>query len=214
MREGLLEELKALDDLRGRVDVKGSAVFGGEGCEVDSVAMKETVAVGKGAGGGLGGSDLLSQSLEALCWKGVGRFRDDDPGDEVDDGADAGEDDQQCSDDADEAKVPAIVEGQACANSGNHTVVSRARELTGVGIVARWGWSGGRDGGTTGGAEAGGRVDFIATPNAKHKRLRELLFCHSETAAYRKEESVGLKHCVFSMIRLVQKTTMTVLLVP
>ncbi len=50
--EGVLEELEALRDLLGRVDVERSTVLCGEGCEIGFVAVKETVAVGKGTGAG------------------------------------------------------------------------------------------------------------------------------------------------------------------
>ena len=46
--EGLLEELEALGDLLGRVDVEGSAVFFGEVGEIGCVAVKGAVAVGEG----------------------------------------------------------------------------------------------------------------------------------------------------------------------
>jgi hypothetical protein len=46
----LLEELVAMGDLLGRVDVEGGAVFGGEGGEVDSVAVEEAVAIDEGTG--------------------------------------------------------------------------------------------------------------------------------------------------------------------
>ena len=50
--EGLLEELEALRDLLGGVDVERSAVLCGEGREIGFVAVKETVAVGEGTGAG------------------------------------------------------------------------------------------------------------------------------------------------------------------
>ncbi len=81
MSEGLLEELIALGDLLGGVDVEGRAVFACEGCEVCSVAVERTVAVREWTGIGRGGGDLFLQNLEALCWKCVGLFGNDDPGD-------------------------------------------------------------------------------------------------------------------------------------
>ena len=44
------EELVAMADLLGRVDVERSAVLGGEGVEVGSVAVQGAVAVGEGTG--------------------------------------------------------------------------------------------------------------------------------------------------------------------
>jgi hypothetical protein len=48
--EGMLEELEALEDVLRGVDVERSAVLGGEGGEVGSVAVESSVAVGKRAG--------------------------------------------------------------------------------------------------------------------------------------------------------------------
>ena len=48
-REGLLEELEALGDLLGGVDVEGRAVFSGEAGKVDSVTVEGAVAIDKGA---------------------------------------------------------------------------------------------------------------------------------------------------------------------
>jgi hypothetical protein len=81
-------------------------------------------------------------TLQVLYWKGVGCFGDDDPGDEVCDGSDAGEESDERSDDADDVEVPAVVESEAGADSGDHAVVAGARELGGVWIVARWRWGG------------------------------------------------------------------------
>jgi len=50
MREGVFEELKALGDLFGGVDVEGGSVFGGESSKVGSVAVEEAIAVGEGTG--------------------------------------------------------------------------------------------------------------------------------------------------------------------
>jgi hypothetical protein len=66
-------------------------------------------------------------NLEALRWKGVGGFGDDDPCDEVGDSADSGENNRERGDDANEVEVPAVVKGKASADSGNHAVVARAR---------------------------------------------------------------------------------------
>jgi hypothetical protein len=61
-----LEKLEALGDLFGGVDVEGSSMFGGEGGEVDSVAVKGAVAVSEGAGICLGSGDLFGQDLEPI----------------------------------------------------------------------------------------------------------------------------------------------------
>ena len=117
---------------------------------------------------------------ETLCWEGVGGFGDDDPGDEIGDGADAGEEGDERSDDADEIEVPTVVEGEAGADSGDHAVVARAGELVGVRIEA--------------GGGGGGAAEMVA-PQAGQKReegsivcrtvnrtwsLREILFCHRD----------------------------------
>ena len=118
---------------------------------------------------------------EALCWQGVGGFGDDDPEDEIRDGADAGEQGHERCDDADDGDVPTIVESEAGADSGDHAVVARARELVGIGIIARWRRRGCGDSGSAGGAEAGGWVDLFAALGTEHVGLRTLLFCHRET---------------------------------
>jgi hypothetical protein len=126
-------------------------------------------------------------NLGALCGKGVRSFGDDDPRDEVSDGSDAGEEGNECREETDEVEVPAVVEGEAGADSGDHAVVAGARELAGVWIVA---WRRRRrrgDSGSAGRAEAGGSVDLIAALRTEHERLRKTLFCHRETVAYRKQ---------------------------
>ena len=99
---------------------------------------------------------------EALCWEGVGGFRDDDPEDEIRDGSDAGEEGDERCDDADEVDVPTVVEGEAGADSGDHAVVARARELVGVRVRRRGWWRSGGDSGSAGWAETGGWVDWFA----------------------------------------------------
>ncbi len=59
--EGLVEELEAVGDLFGGVDVERGAVFGGEGGEVGSIAVEGAVAVGEWAGVGLGCGGFLRQ---------------------------------------------------------------------------------------------------------------------------------------------------------
>ena len=129
--EGLFEKLEALSDLRGGVDVEGSAVGFGEGGEIGAVAMELAVAIDEGAGAGGRDSDFLLQNSEALCWKGVGRFRNDNPGDEVRDEADATREERnEGGENADEVEVPTVVEREAGADSGNHSVVAWTGELT------------------------------------------------------------------------------------
>ena len=70
--EGLGEELVAMADLLGGVDVEGCAVVGGEGCEVDSVAVEGAVAVGEGAGIKLGCGDFICQNFRCSL-SGLGR---------------------------------------------------------------------------------------------------------------------------------------------
>ena len=62
--EGLVEELEAVRDLFGGVDVERGAVFGGEGGEIGSVAVEGPVAVGEGAGIRLGLGGFLRQCSE------------------------------------------------------------------------------------------------------------------------------------------------------
>ncbi len=52
--EGVIEELEAVGDLPGGVDVERGAVVGGEGGESDSVAVEGVVAIGEGTGGEVG----------------------------------------------------------------------------------------------------------------------------------------------------------------
>ena len=93
--EGLLEELEAVGDLLRGVNVERCAVFGGESGEVCSVAVEEAVAIEEGAGAGLclggGRAIFFRQDLDALCGKRVRGFGDDDPGGDVGDDADTGE---------------------------------------------------------------------------------------------------------------------------
>ncbi len=109
VREGCFEELEAVRDLPGGVDVERRAVLVGEGGEAGFVAVQGAVAVGEGAGADLVWCCLFSQNLNALCREYEGFFGDDDPGGDVGQSADSGEDDQQGGDDADEVEVPAIL---------------------------------------------------------------------------------------------------------
>jgi len=173
--ERLLKELEAVGDLICRVDVEGCAVFFGEGGHAGSVTVENAIAVGEGAGIA---SDCFRQN-SALCGEGVRGFRDDEPSDEIGYGAYAGEEGEKGGEDADEGEVPAIVEGEAGADSGDDPVVARAGELAGSGVCA--GRGRGREGGSTGGAEAGGWVELLTALRAVHGRiLRTILFCHKE----------------------------------
>ncbi len=126
---------------------------------------------------------------EALCWKGVGSFGDDDPEDEIRDGADAGEQSNERCDDTDDVDVPTIVESKAGADSGDHAVVARARELVGVWIISGRGRRGRGDSGSAGWAEAGGWVDLFAALGTEHVGLRKLLFCHNDGGIVERERS-------------------------
>jgi hypothetical protein len=61
-----LEELEAVGDLFGGVDVEWGVVFGGEGGQVHSVAVEGAVAIDKGAGIYPGCGDLFLQELEPV----------------------------------------------------------------------------------------------------------------------------------------------------
>jgi hypothetical protein len=112
--------------------------------------------------------------LGNLCREGVGGFGDDDPCGEVGEQADTGQDDDQNGDDAYQVEVPAVVGGEAGADSCDHAVLARAGELAGalVGAACR-GWRSRRDGGSAGWAEAGVRVYLRAAFGTEHKCLRE-----------------------------------------
>ncbi len=115
-------------------------------------------------------------NLDALCWKGVGFFGDDDPQDEIRDRADSGEQGHERRDDADEVEVPTVVESKAGADSGDHAVMAWARELVGVRVDAWWRRRGRGDGGSAGGAEAGGWIDLFAALGTEHVGLRRFYF--------------------------------------
>jgi hypothetical protein len=132
----------------------------------------------------------------ALCGQGVGGFGDDDPEDQVRDGADAGEQGYERGDDADDVDVPTIVLGEAGADSGDHAVVAGARELVGVWVISGLGWRSSGDGGSAGRAEAGGWIDWFAALGTEHVGLRKLLFCH------RDDEKWGLERGGFFFVDL------------
>ena len=109
VREGGFEELEAVRDLPGRIDIERRAVLVGEGGEASFVAVQGAVAVGERAGADLVWCCLFSQNLNALCREYEGFFRDDDPGSDVGQCADSGEDDQQGGDDAGDVEIPAVL---------------------------------------------------------------------------------------------------------
>jgi rhodanese-related sulfurtransferase len=125
-----------------------------------------------------------------LCWKSVRSFGDDDPEDEIRNGADAGEQSYERCDDADEVDVPTVVECEAGADSGDHAVVAWTRELVGVGVDAWWRRRSGGDGGSAGGAEAGGWVDWFAALSTEHVGLRRLYFAIERRWRWGKEEGL------------------------
>jgi hypothetical protein len=65
-----LKELEALGDLTGRVNVERRAIALSESVEADVIAVKDTIAVDKGAGGygRCGCGDLLFQNGNALSF--------------------------------------------------------------------------------------------------------------------------------------------------
>ena len=71
------------------------------------------------------------EALNGLCGERIWFFGDDDPGNDVGQGADSSKNDEECSEDTNEIEVPAIVKGEGCADSGNHPVGTRAREFSG-----------------------------------------------------------------------------------
>jgi hypothetical protein len=120
----------------------------------------------------------LLQSLDREC---VGGFRDDDPGYEISYGAYAGEESEECGEDADKCEVPSIVLCEAGADSGDHSVIARAGELAGRGIGSGRRRGRGREGGSAGGAEAGGWFELLAALGAVHNGVSgTILFCHKE----------------------------------
>ncbi len=113
--EGLVKELKALRDLLRGVDVEGGGKFCGQSCKVCLIAVEKTVAIEERTGAGQT-CDLFRQ-LETLCGQGIRGFRNDDPRDEIGDGADSGEEAEESCEDTDESNVPAVVKGESGADS-------------------------------------------------------------------------------------------------
>ncbi len=137
--------------------------------------MERAVAVDEGACGGGRGVFLL-QSDGALSWrsldrvggKSVGLFGDDDPGDEVGDGADSGEAGDDGGEDADGSDVPAILLREGSADTGDHAVVAWAHEAGGDERLLRRGrW----DRCATVGTEPGGGIHLLATTSTEHGRF-------------------------------------------
>lgn len=109
-REGRFEELEAVRDLPGRIDIERRAVLVGEDGEAGFVAVKSAVAVGEWAGADLVWGCLFSQNLNALKLGGILFARNDEPSGEVREESDAGEEDEQDSDEANAAGLPSIAE--------------------------------------------------------------------------------------------------------
>ena len=113
----------------------------------------------------------------AACGEGVGLRGDDDPGGYIDQGADAGAENQQCGDDAGQGDIPAIAQGEGGTDSADHAAGEWAGELARLWVRAHWRWRGG-DSGSAVWAEAGGRVYLFAALRTEHGHLRRILFCH------------------------------------
>ena len=105
---------------------------------------------------------LASKRLNALCGECVWFFGDDDPGDDVGQGADSGKNDEECGEDANKVEIPAIMKREACADSGDHAVGARAREFAGEmeRIGERSGY--GIDAGSAGRTETGGWFQLLS----------------------------------------------------
>jgi hypothetical protein len=119
--------------------------------------------------------------LESFCGEWVGGFGDDDPGYEIGYGAYAGEESEERGEDADEGEVPSVVLCEAGADSGDHSVIARAGELAGCWIGSGRRRGRGGEGGSAGGAEAGGWFDLLAALSAVHDGVSvTILFCHKK----------------------------------
>jgi hypothetical protein len=64
--------------------------------------------------------------LDTLRWECVRGFGNDDPGDHVGDGADTGEESEKRGEDSDESEVPAVVKGEAGADSADDAILAWA----------------------------------------------------------------------------------------
>ena len=115
-------------------------------------------------------------SLNALRRKGVRLFRNDDPGNDVCQRTDSCENDEERGEDANEIQIPSIMKRKACADSRDHAVGTRARELAGgwEGVGKRCGC--GIDGGSAGRAETGGRFQLISTTSTEHGSSPETFY--------------------------------------
>ena len=80
-----------------------------------------------------------------------------------------------------DVEVPAVVEGEAGANSGDHAILSRARELATGWVVARRWRRGGGDGRSAGWTETGGWFDLLAAFRAEHGRVSGRYYFATET---------------------------------
>jgi hypothetical protein len=107
-------------------------------------------------------------------------FGDDDPEGEVDEHADACEENDEEGEDASEVKVPAVVVGEAGADSGDHAVLAGAGELAGAWVGdACLGWGCGGDGGAAGWTKTGVGIYLLAALRTEHWRASgKILFCH------------------------------------
>jgi hypothetical protein len=66
----------------------------------------------------------LGRTLDGLCGKRVRGFGDDDPGDQIGDGADSCEESEERGEDSDESKVPSIMQSQTGADSGDDPILA------------------------------------------------------------------------------------------
>jgi hypothetical protein len=151
-------------DLLGRVDIKRRAVFDSQGGKIDFVAVERAVTVSERTGALVFCFGLFGQNLNALCGECIWFFRNDDPGNDVSEGADSSKNDEECGEYANQIQIPAIVKGERSANSSDHAVATRTEELgggcEGIGERSRYRI----DGSSAGRTETGGRFQlFTAT---------------------------------------------------
>jgi hypothetical protein len=66
----------------------------------------------------------LERLLEGLCGEWVRGFGDDDPGDQIGDGAYAGEESEERGEDSDEGQVPSVVKSEAGTDSGDDAILA------------------------------------------------------------------------------------------
>jgi hypothetical protein len=125
--------------------------------------------------------------------EGVLGFGDDDPEGEVDEHADACEENDEEGEDAGEVEVPAVVAGKAGADSGDHAILAGAGELAGAWVgCACLGWGCGRDGGSAGWAKAGVGIYLLAALRTEHWGASgRILFCHRKCGEMATRRSCG-----------------------